>query len=333
MAEIGNTNPTILDILKATDPDTKRIGRIIELLMEYNLILEDMTFQEGNLTTGHRSIQRAGLPDVYWRMINQGVPISKATTKQVDDACGVLEGFSRIDEMLAELNGNTADYRLTQDSGFLEAMNNEMAATLFYGGYADLKKFVGLSARYSELSTDKTKAGYNIVNGGGSGSTNTSIWFVTWGPLTTHGIFPKGLNAGFTHDDLGKKLVQDANGDDYMAYVSHYKWNIGLSVPDWRFNARVANIDVTALTDDGSGGAVLNMRMIDAYYKMPPVMPNGRRVIYCNDTIASYLHKQAISKTNVNLTVETVDGQPITKFLGIPVKRAQAILNTEATVA
>ena len=90
MATLSVTNPTLVDFAKRTDPDGK-IDSIVEMLAETNEVLEDMSFQEGNLPTGHRSTIRSGLPASTWRKLNYGVQPSKSTTVQITDTCGMLE--------------------------------------------------------------------------------------------------------------------------------------------------------------------------------------------------------------------------------------------------
>ena len=113
---------TLLDWAKRLDPDGK-VPTIVEMLGQTNEILEDMVFREGNLPTGHRTTIRTGLPVVYWRMLNQGVPPSKSTTAQVDEQAGMLEAWSEVDKDLALLNGNVSAFRLSEAKAFLEAMN------------------------------------------------------------------------------------------------------------------------------------------------------------------------------------------------------------------
>ncbi|WP_368734330.1 major capsid protein, partial [Klebsiella quasipneumoniae] len=62
-----------------------------------------------------------------------GVQPSKSTTVQVTDYVGMLETYAEVDKSLADLNGNTAEFRLSEDRAFIEAMNQQMAQTLFYG--------------------------------------------------------------------------------------------------------------------------------------------------------------------------------------------------------
>ena len=72
MATVGSLALTYADWAKRLDPDGKT-ATVVELLSQTNEILEDAVFMEGNLPTGHRVSIRTGLPDVYWRSINQGV--------------------------------------------------------------------------------------------------------------------------------------------------------------------------------------------------------------------------------------------------------------------
>ena len=190
MSTLTATNLTLVDWAKRQDPDGN-IPIIAELLSTTNEILTDAVFKEGNLPTGERVVIRTGLPAVYWRALNQGIPSSKSTTAQVDEACGMLEARSEVDKDLIELNGNAAAFRLSEDSAFLEAMNQEQASKLFYGNPAtDPKQFLGLAPRYSLTSAGN---GTNVLSAGGADATsNTSIYLVVWGDQTVYCPFPKG---------------------------------------------------------------------------------------------------------------------------------------------
>jgi len=61
MATLGTKNPTLADLAKVTDPDGM-IADVVEILNETNEILLDMTWLEGNTTTGHQTSIRSGLP-------------------------------------------------------------------------------------------------------------------------------------------------------------------------------------------------------------------------------------------------------------------------------
>ena len=164
MATLGANVKTLADWAKEVDPDGK-VDKTVEILSQTNEILSDMMWKEGNLPTGERTTIRTGLPTVYWRLMNQGVPSSKATSAQVDESCGSLEARSQVDKDLAELNGNTGAFRLNEAQAFLEAMNQEQASTLFYGSAANPEEFVGFANRYNDLSANNAQ---NILDAGGS---------------------------------------------------------------------------------------------------------------------------------------------------------------------
>lgn len=329
MAIIGTLFPTYIDVAKRLDPKGK-IDVIVELLRMTNPILNDMVVKEGNLPTGHRTTVRTGLPDSAWRLLNYGVPSSKSTTAQVTDACGMLESYAEVDKALADLNGNTSEFRFSEDKAFIQSMNNNMATTLFYGDTsADPAKFVGLAPRFN-LSTAPN--GENIIKGGGSGSDNTSVWLVVWGPDTIHAIYPKGSQGGFQHRDLGEHTLIDAAGGKYQGYRTHYKWDLGLTVRDWQYVVRICNIDVSDLTKTGSSGADLVDLMVQAL-EIPPTLSMGRAAFYCNRTVKGFLRRQIMNKSNVNLSLETVAGQEVLRVGGVTVNRSDALLSTEATVA
>lgn len=329
MATVGASGLTLSDWAARTED--KKVAKIVEILNLTNGILDDMAWLEGNLPTGHKTTIRSGLPSVTWRLLNYGVQPSKSRTVQVTDTCGMLETYAEVDKALADLNGNTAEFRVSEDKAFMEAMNQEMASTLIYGNTAtDPEKFMGLAPRFNTISGAEN--GENVLSGGGTGSDNTSVWLVVWGENTCHGIFPKGSKAGLSFRDLGEVTLEDANGGKYQGYRSHYKWDAGFVLRDWRYVVRIANIDVSALTKDASAGADLIDLMVQALELVPNV-GFGRAVFYANKTITSFLRRQIANKDNVNLTLEDYAGKKVLTFDGVPVKKTEAILNTEATVS
>lgn len=330
MARIGDTVATLGDVAKRLDKDGK-IDKIVEMMTETNEILDDMLFQEGNLPTGHRTTIRTGLPEVAWRLLNYGVPQSKSQTQQITDTCGMLEAYAEVDKALADLNNNTAAFRLSEDQAFLQAMNKAMAETLFYGDTGKTpERFLGLAPRFATLDSAQGATAENIVDAGGSGSALTSIWLVAWGANTVFGIYPKGSKAGFQHKDLGEVTLQmtlpDGRTGQYQGYRTHYKWDMGLVVRDWRYVVRIANIDLASITDDK-----LIKAMIQASERLPDEKL-GRPVWYMNRSARTRLRLTKINKSNVQLTPETVEGKKVLTFDGLPVKRSDGILTAENQV-
>ncbi|CAM8501976.1 hypothetical protein KVG90_21685 [Klebsiella pneumoniae] len=327
MAVKGLTALTLADWGKRVDANGK-IDKIIELLGQTNPILEDMPFVEGNLPTGHRTTVRSGLPTATWRLLNYGVQPSKSITVQITDSAGMLEAYAEVDKSLADLNGNTSEFRLSEDRAFIEAMNQQMAQTLFYGDTSvNPQQFMGLSSRYSSKTAGN---GQNIIDAGGTGTDNTSIWLVVWGENTVHGIFPKGQKAGLQHQDLGEQTLTDANGGKYQGYRSHYKWDNGLTLRDWRYVVRIANIDVSDLSVAGSAANIVTL-MVKALHRIPN-RGMGKPVFYMNRTVGQALDLQSLDKASLALTVKETEGDWWTAFRGIPIREVDAILETEARV-
>jgi hypothetical protein len=329
MATLGQTALTLADWAKRVDPNGS-IPSIVELLSQTNEVLDDMLWVEGNLPTGHKTTVRSGLPSATWRLLNYGVQPSKSRTVQVQDTCGMLEAYAKTDKALADLNGNTPEFRLSEDKAFIEAMNIEFANTLFYGNTeVNKERFLGLAPRFNSLTAENGK---NIINGGGTGTGNTSVWLVVWGDQSAHGIFPKGGKAGLQVRDLGEDTASDGNGGEYQIYRTHYRWDCGLTVRDWRYVVRIANIKVSQLVKDASSGADLIDLMVQAL-EQAHNLKMGRPVFYCNRTVRSFLRRQIANRDNVNLTLDTVAGKHVLNFDGVPVKRCDAIISNETAVA
>ncbi len=323
----NNRFPTLADHAKRLDPKGK-VDKIAELLTQTNEVLQDMVLVESNQPTSHVSTIRTGLPEVAWRLLNYGVPQSKSKTQQVADSIGMLEAYAEVDKALADLNGNTAEYRLSEDRAFLEAMNQTMAATLFYGNTSvHPERFLGLSPRYSQLNGALNSE--NVISAGGTGNKTTSMWLVSWGPDTVHAIFPKGQKGGLTHDDKGQITLEDENGGKFEGYRTHYSWKLGLVVRDWRYAVRIANIptDTAALNNTN-----LIHLMIKAIAKLPS-QNLGKPVFYMNEDLRTALQIMVSDKDNVNLTFDTAGGWPVVKFNGVPVRRVDALLKTETALA
>jgi hypothetical protein len=328
MASLSTNALTLADWAKRLDPDGK-VPRIVELLEQTNEILLDMQWREGNLPTGHRTTVRTGLPAVTWRLLNSGVAPSKSTTAQIDEQCGMLEAWSEVDIDLASLNGNVGGFRLSEAKAFLEAMNQEMAQTLFYGSNTAPEEFVGLSARYA-ASTGAIAD--NVIKAGGAGADNTSIWLVSWSEETLCGIFPKGSKAGLMHNDYGETTVEVTNGvagNRMRAYQERWQWKAGIAVKDWRHAVRICNIDVSDL----AAGAT---ELIDFMEQAEETIPNeiGRRVFYMNRRVRRALRRKYRDdvQSGGGLTYENVAGKRVLMFGQTPVRIVDALLTTEALV-
>ncbi len=323
---------TLTDWAKTRDPNGTT-AKIAELLNQSNEVLDDMVWQEGNLPTGHRVTVSTSLPAPSWRRLNEGGNATKGTAGQFDEHCGMLDDWSEADVKLAELNGDLNAFLLSQARPHIEGMAQEFASTLMYGNHlTDEREFTGFMPRYATIGNTE---GQNMIDAGGAQSDNSSILLVGWGPGRVYGCFPKGSKAGLQHENLGKVTVQTSTslGTGRMrAYQSHWTWDGGLVVEDWRYVVRIGSIDISTLIADGAGSTVkLIEYMLKAIHRIPNM--NGiRPVFYMNRTIREMLDIQASNKSNALLTMGHEEGVPRTMFRGIPLKTVDAMTEAEAVI-
>jgi hypothetical protein len=337
MATLATQVSTYADVAKRLDP-SGAISGILEILNRTNPILDDMLVKEANDGTGHRTTVRTGIPEAAWRLLNYGVPKVKSQTASVRDTTGMLEVYAEIDKDLADLSGNAKAYRLSEASAIMEGMSQQMAQTVIYGNTAiNPERFLGIAPRYSTGVVASAASAANVFDGGGTDPlTNTSAYLITWGDQATHGIYPKGSQAGLRHRDLGEHTLVDDDGGQYQGYRDHFKWDLGLTVRDWRQNARVANIDTSQLDDMTYVKSILKL-MIEAGESLPisgedTNAGGGRRVWYMSKSVRSALRFGILDKIASNLTWETYNGKRVVMFDDVPVRRLDAILETEAVV-
>ncbi len=335
MATIGNSYYDLIDDFKSKD-GMGQYATIIELLMLQNAILDDAMTQEANKGTSHLTTVRTGLPSVTWGQLYQGIPQSKSQKAQVEDTTGFLEGLSTIDERLLDVSADRKQTRLSEATSFLEALSQQMATTVFYGNTAaNPERFTGFAPRFNSKTAVN---GGQIIDAGGTGSNNTSIWMVTWSDDACHFIHPKGTPAGISRKDMGRQRVLDAQGNPYYAEEEMFSWHNGLTVRDWRQVVRIANIDTTALA---AGSVDLYRFLRKAFWKwrrLPSANRDlGRMAIYCNSDVLEALDGDttptaSTTASYVRLRPTEVDGKEVMGYRSIPVRQVDALLNTEARV-
>ena len=336
----ATTHPTLLDYTKRQDPD-KSIATIVETLAQTNEVLEDMVHLEGNMETGHRTTVRSGLPAPTWRKLYGGVQPTKSETVQVTDTIGMMEAYAEVDKQLADLNGNTAAFRMSEDMAHLEGMNQEFADTLFYGDEATAsEEFTGFLPRFNSSSAESYEnVLLDTAYGGGTDDGGcTSLWLVVWGPNTCHGIYSKGSQMGLSKEDKGQVTIEDVTGDGtggrMEAYRTHYKWCTGLSVRDWRYIVRM-QIDTDNLAPDAATANKVDLlQMMSDACELVPSLSMGRASFYANRKVKQTLRQQFVSKVKSStLGMDEVGGRSTLVFDGIPIRKVDALRTNETRIS
>jgi phage protein len=117
----------------------------------------------------------------------------------------------------------------------------------------------------------------------------------------------------------------------FQGYRTHFKQNIGLSVRDWRYVVRIANIDMKSIKEDISAGPNLINLMIRAEEKMHS-LTGCRPVWYMNQELRTFLRLQKNKVHGSTITEDMEMGKMVTRANGIPVRKIDALLSTEARV-
>jgi hypothetical protein len=320
MAVLAANGLTLSEVVKRHGPDGNMMT-IAEVLEEENEILKDAVWREANDIFSNTSIKRASLPSGAWRLLNRGTSPEKSETINVVDVIGILETWAKHDVEIIDAAKNPAELRSEEVVAFSEGLGQTIAATMIYGNTDTApEQFRGVAPRLASLATTT-----NVLNEGGTGSDLTSIFVIDWGPNTVHMLYPRNSIAGLQHQDMGKQIVQDDSGNDFMAYVDHFVWKAGLAVKNEKSIGRIANIESTGASnifDEDNLIALLN-RMTKS---------SGRR-IYCNETVMTQMEIRLKDKTNVNLSkVDGLAPGPVMMFKGVPVRQVDQVVDTEAAL-
>jgi hypothetical protein len=341
MATLTQSTQSMIEAYKSVDGMGRYINTIEVMNDTSQGILDDWVWMEANSGTKHIRSIRTGLPSLAWGMLYKGIPQSKSSKQQVTDTTGFVEGLSTVD--LRQLNlyaEKKAAIRQEEGNTFIESMAQELVTAMFYHDPDSNPQYpMGLGARYGQLGTSGAAA--QVIDGGGSGSDNTSIWFVEHGYSGLSVIYPKGTPAGMQRENMGRQRVLDEDGNPYYVEEEMFSTHVGFSVGDWQRIVRIANIDVSDLQ---AGTVDLYGLMRKGYYKLKnrrvsKVMNQenpGRVSIYCNRDVLEALDALGTNAGNadnfIRLRPQEVEGREVMTYRSMPIRETDAILNTEAEV-
>lgn len=331
----GDTNITLADYVgRFEGPETD----VMNVMAESNIMLEDMPFQESNLETGNKTLQVTAIPTPSQRRINAGVEITKANRRPVVDTLTMLEARSSIDVKLVDDKEHGARMRKEEEDLHVEGFQSKVQTLLLYGdAQQNPDEFDGFLTRYNTFGGAKGTYGHNTINAGGTRKDQqTSAILVGWSDKRVTGLYPKGSKMGVQIKDRGVQRVTDAEGKVYDAYETVIDWSLGLAVKDPNYVAVIRNIDVTQLksgtmTDDEKKELIF--KMLDAANKIPKA-GNPNMVWYVSETMYDFLTRCVNDIKIVNIQMpEFKEGKynPLA-IGGIPVKKVEAILETEPVI-
>ena len=334
---LASKHITVADVKNRLVGNEKVLSRTIEIMQQSDPFMEDMGWVQCNAGENHESKFRTSLPSAYYRMVNDYIPKGKSETQKQIDTTASIEAWAEIDAEFIEgsaAEGRGNEIRVDEAKATIMGVGNTSAHMMLYSSLAtDPRGFDGLSARYCRISNDKESIGNNVIDAGGRGENNTSIWLVNWSNQTIYGIYPKGGQIGVNRQNYGRTIDKNSDGEGKPVYQDYYTRKLGLCVEDWRSAVRIANIDVDTLTDEDAAADIIDL-LTDAYYRIPNAVRAVEAinpVIYCSTPVAAALTKQSQKKTSP-ISIDNVQGKPVKNFWGYKIKECDAILTDESVV-
>lgn len=340
-ATLAVTNSTWLDYARVLGPNHK-VMKIIERIAQTNEMAANLYMCPSNMDTGHKETVRTAYGSSGWRQINKGIVASKNAEAQITFTPGVIEDHGIIDEELLANIEDKVGFRIAKNMGKIESIAQTIASTLIYGDQTvNPERFTGLTHYYDSTVAETAK---NLILAGGAGADNTSLWLVGTGPRKIHTFYPKNVKLakseyGIEHEDMGRVYVGDGETPEghYWAWMDKFKARLGLAVCDWRYAARIANIDISDLAtagDTSDSSANLVKLMIQALNKIPN-RSSTNLSWYCNEYVKTAIETKIAFKGNLLMTPADMKNGlgPVTYFLGVPVRQVDAITIAEDLVS
>ena len=351
MALFANATPNLFDWAQMAQPDGT-ITYIVNLMAQCNNVVEDAIGKPGNLPMGHEVSLTVAIPQPSWKANNQGIAATKPQFGKSKFSIGILRDYGMVDKDEADLNGETAQFRLQQAKTHIQGMAQKVANSIIYANEATLpQSTTGMTLYYNSLETATAMTAKNVINAGGTSSSCSSLWLFGWSDEGgTSLLFPKGSAAGLQHEDKGDVVpLYDVNGLRYEGYTDVFTWKLGVAIENWQFNVRIANIDTTS----NAGGLLSTtppdlFALMSAAANLPPHMtPRGSGIVktddpngnighkfawYSDRTVKTAMEIQAIRNKNVLMTPTEYDGAPVLNWRGIPIRLNDQQTDAEVAV-
>ena len=298
-------------------------------------LLQVLPLVASNQIMSNIAVRDSYLPSPSTRRFNEGILPTAGHTTPLTDPIMMIEDYSEVDYKLWKIQNDPNAWRQSKDKQKVEALTQTLEYGLFYGALKTNPAAInGLALRFNSLTTypnnDSTWA-YNVVDGGGTGATTTSIWLMELGEHKVYGIYPKNLPAGLAIEDLGKVSKEVGSGYLYEVLRTHFSWDIGLVIEDERCVQRYANIQAS-----GASNIFDEQILIALKNYLPGAGEAPGTVILCNRAVKTQMDIRAVTaKMNTYFTQDNagdVWGRAVTRFQGIPVLVAEKILSTETAL-
>lgn len=331
---------TIQHAMTASTNDGSLI-EIADTLSQTNKLMEVLPFHPTNETLKNVSgrITSFGTPEAV--VANEGAASIINELEQVIDVPIKYHNIITPDpEALLAIN-NVGEWRADRVKEYGMSYAEAIADQVVSGDSITNpgKSIDGLAKRLGSLpasATDVTDRYHTVRSAGGAGSDNSSIYVVGLGKMGVHGLYSKNGAAGFQYS-LGNEQYINVGTAAAPRYIKtrplDVSWRIGLKATNHRAMGRLANIDMSDLTDDASAGANLVNELTHMINSTRVQSMGLRPALLANETVISYFETQRINYGGNAITLTNDLGMSLTAFKGIPFLQMDSIGGEEAVVS
>lgn len=346
MATIAHDIWTIHDSVSLQDPSGKHVKNIINLLSQMTPVYKDGKYTVASHGDYHKNTYTVGRSTPGRSAANQGYDQAVSTYAADRDTIGNISSLVTTDKRTVGPYQSLAQIRAQRVKDAIEEIAKQFETDFFYGDISDDPlEFNGLATRYNALPNSSSALSNLVVDAGGVSGDLTSIYLVTWGDSQCNLIHRPDQPAGVMREDKGDQRVLDSNSKPYYAAEEVLNLSCGLTLGDYTFSGRVANIDVGfAQAGDVDIYKYLQELVFErtkGHYNddLNDANPQatGRQVLYMNRKIFSALvtlgRNAGTSDQYVRLTPKEIQGRTYESYMNIPIKVTDGIVNTESAVS
>lgn len=314
-----------------------RPARIVPILKKFTPLIEDMPVFPCNAENVHDTVWEHAIPGDSWGVLNRGTPVSEGDTTTVTDTCANIAREASIDQRILAKSSNPAHTKLVRSRRYFMSIAQQQERNFFLGNRNTTPDGVhGLAPRYGTISGNPFSN--QIVDGGGTGTDNASIWLVGWGEEGVHGIYPESSDeVGIKHTPRGVHPKTDSTGR-FWTEDDSYGLDTGLAVAHPCAVVRICNIDRSLLNFAATGSSANLLRLLrTAYHRATAFASIGdlKWCIYMDGQVFEFLdHHAQEANTNTFLSYrESGPNQPLMlTYREMRVRKADMLRPDEARV-
>lgn len=307
-------------------------GFLMDLAKEHHA-LDVLPFLAASDNSFHKYTKATVLGKGNWRDLNEGREHTFGSTESITSPVQIFSAETNISDDVLRTADNPGDVRDSENMLVAEGLVEDFMRAFIYG---DIDPATGAQTPNPKmmhgLANHRSKIdGEFCLSANGTGSKLTSVYVcymgeygvnVRYNPKLTGGADGIGLSIR----DEGAVWTKDQNNRDMKTWKTVYDLTAGLEVRRDKALVRIANIN----TASGSTFP------IDEIIKAIMTMPNGASgaCILAPRAVEEMLMKYAFSASQYQITSDVIEGfGPLTRVMGVPVIREEAIVVGEAQLS